>query len=124
MKSRKLYFMECHVAGRQYHEADEVWEELHVGTPLLLVRDTDNKYDPEAVAIVYRKTYGDEDEHDDYVLGYIPRDENTLIAALLDMGWSCIFECRLSRIDPQAHYENQLRVSIKIKENAGLSSNV
>ena len=124
MKSRKLYFMECHVAGRQYHEADEVWEDLHVGTPLLLVRDTDNKYDPEAVAIVYRKTYGDEDEHDDYVLGYIPRDENTPIAALLDMGWSCIFECRLSRIDPQAHYENQLRVSIKIKENAGLSSNV
>lgn len=31
MKAKKLFFKECHLAGRQYHDVDEVWEELHVG---------------------------------------------------------------------------------------------
>lgn len=31
MKPRKkLYFMECHVAGRQYHDASEVWDKLTI----------------------------------------------------------------------------------------------
>ena len=34
MKKKKLFFKECHLAGRQYHDANEVWEELKVGTLL------------------------------------------------------------------------------------------
>lgn len=34
MKTKKLFFKECHLAGRQYHDADEVWNELKVGTVL------------------------------------------------------------------------------------------
>lgn len=41
MKAKKLFFKECHLAGRQYHDVDEVWEELHVGTCLELQRDLD-----------------------------------------------------------------------------------
>jgi len=44
MKAKKLFFKECNLAGRQYHDADEVWEELHVGTLLELRRDLDNRY--------------------------------------------------------------------------------
>ena len=55
MKARKLFFKECHLAGRQYHDADEVWEELHVGTLLELRRDLDNRYDKDAVAVVFVK---------------------------------------------------------------------
>ena len=55
MKAKKCYFKECHVAGRQYHDANEVWGELKVGTRLWLVRDEANRYDPSAVAIVYRR---------------------------------------------------------------------
>ena len=51
MKARKLFFKECRLAGRQYHDADEVWEELHVGTLLELRRDLDNRYDKDAVAV-------------------------------------------------------------------------
>ena len=28
MKAKKLFFKECNLAGRQYHDVDEVWEEL------------------------------------------------------------------------------------------------
>ena len=36
MKVKKLFFKECNLAGRQYHDVDEVWDELHVGTCLEL----------------------------------------------------------------------------------------
>lgn len=31
MNAKKKYFMNCHLAGRMYHEADEVWNKLKVG---------------------------------------------------------------------------------------------
>ena len=47
MEVKKIYYMDCDLHGRQYHDADEVWEKLKVGTVLQLVRDADNKYDHE-----------------------------------------------------------------------------
>jgi len=26
MEARKKFFMDCHLAGRKYHDADEVWQ--------------------------------------------------------------------------------------------------
>ena len=118
MKARKLFFMECHLAGRQYHDADEVWEELHVGTLLELRRELDNRHDKEAVAVVYVKDADkNTGEEDAYLLGYIPHGENTEIANLLEMGWTDIFECRISKKDEEAHYEDQVRLTIRIKRN-------
>lgn len=122
MKAKKLFFKECHLAGRQYHDVDEVWEELHVGTLLELERDLDNRYDKNAVAVIYNQGL-DEDtgERNEYLLGYIPSDENEEIAQLLEMGWNEIFECRICKIKPEAHYENQIYLSIRIKKNESKS---
>lgn len=118
MKAKKLYFKECHLAGRQYHDVDEVWEELHVGTLLELERDLDNRYDEDAVAVTfYKGIYEETGERETYLLGYIPANENEEIARLLEMGWTDIFECRISKINPEAHYENQIRLTIRIKRN-------
>ncbi len=121
MKARKLFFKECNLAGRQYHDVDEVWEELHVGTCLSLERDLDNRYDKNAVAVVYRDVDVETGIVEEYLLGYIPSDENETIAKLLEMGWNKVFECRISKINPDAHYENQIRLTIRIvkseKEN-------
>ena len=115
MRARKLFYKECHVAGRLYHDADEVWDQLKVGTILELVRDEDNRYDKNAVALVYNRVIkGDIDK---FLIGYIPRDENDTIAALLEMGWNNIFECRISRIDESAQYEEQIHVTIRIKRH-------
>ena len=118
MKARKLFFKECHLAGRQYHDADEVWEELHVGTLLELRRDLDNRYDKDAVAVVFVKGVDKKTgEEDAYLLGYIPHGENTEIANFLEMGWTNIFECRISKKDEDTHYENQVHLTIRIKRN-------
>ena len=59
MKAKKKFFKECHVAGRRYHDANEVWDELNVGTRISLVKDGENRYDPEAVALVYTDNEGE-----------------------------------------------------------------
>ncbi len=111
MKARKKFFMDCHLAGRKYYDADEVWDKLKVGSVLQLQRDQDNRFDVNAVAVMYHN----DDDNEDYCLGYLPRDENETIASLLEMGWSEIFECRISKIDEDAHPEYQICMTIKIK---------
>ena len=113
MEVKKKFYMECHLAGRMYHDADEVWDKLKVGTLLHLERDLDNRYDPDAVAVMFH-----DNERDEAVLiGYIPRAHNSELAAFLEMGWSDAFECRINSINPETHPERQIRVTIKIKRN-------
>ncbi|MBR0048224.1 MAG: HIRAN domain-containing protein [Prevotella sp.] len=112
MVAKKMYFMDCHLAGRKYHDADEVWEQLKVGTVLKLERDKENRTDANAVMVVYQDKDGEE-----FKLGYIPRGENETIASLLEMGWTDIFECRISQLDPDAHPENQVHLTIRIVRN-------
>ena len=116
MKINKLFFKECNLAGRKYHDANEVWEKLKVGTVLKLERDLDNRYDNNAVAVLFVDDAKD-NEGEEYLLGYIPAVENEGIAQLLEMGWGNIFECRISKINDAAYYENQIRLTIKVKKN-------
>lgn len=111
MEAKKKYFMDCHLAGRKYHEADEVWDKLKVGTVLQLQRDLDNRHDTDAVAVMYHN----EDDGENYCIGYVPREDNEIIASILEMGWTDIFECRINRINEEAHPENQVHLTIKIK---------
>lgn len=113
MEARKKFFMDCHLAGRKYHDADEVWEELKVGTLLQLQHDKDNRIDNNAVAVLYNK----EGEKEPYCIGYIPREDNETIANLLEMGWTDIFECRISKKTEDTHPEGQIHLTIKIKRN-------
>jgi hypothetical protein len=111
METKKLYFMDCHLAGRMYHDADEVWDDLKVGTILRLERDKDNRHDVNAVMVVYEK------DGEEYKIGYIPRGENETLANFLEMGWNNIFECRICKINDEAHPEKQVHLTIKIKRN-------
>ena len=113
MKPRNQYFMETHLAGRQYYDTDLVWNELKVGTPLTFEREEDNRYDPSAVQVVYTR----KEDNEKFLLGYVPKGENVLIAALLDQGWNNIFDMHIKRINPDSHYENQIRIGISIKKN-------
>ena len=117
MKAKKLYYKECHLAGRKYYDVDEVWEELKVGTLLTLQRDYDNRHDHNAVAVMYKRRDELTGEMEEFHLGYIPRCENDDLAPLLEMGWGEIFECRISRIKADENYEEQIKLTIRILRN-------
>ncbi len=112
MVAKKMYFMDCHLAGRKYHDADEVWNELKVGTQLGLRLDKENRFDGNAVEVIYTN-----DKKEEFRLGYIPREENEQIAAFLEMGWTDIFECRISKLNSDTHPENQIHLTIRIVQN-------
>jgi hypothetical protein len=124
MKAKKLFFKECHLAGRKYHDVDEVWNELKVGTVLKLVRDADNRYDVNAVEVVYERVCENcRGESEEFLLGYIPSGENDQIALLLDAGWDNIFECRINKITPDAHPEQQIRLTIRLNRRENIEHN-
>ncbi|MGM0238933.1 HIRAN domain-containing protein [Enterococcus sp. AZ103] len=104
-KSRHL--MDFHVAGFAYGEGLEVIEELSLGKEVILVAESDNPYDPEAVAIFYQ----------DRKIGYVPKDRNTLLSKLLYFGHGDLFESCIQYANRESHPERQFRVVVKIKDN-------
>ena len=67
MKAHQMFYLESHLAGRKYHDADLVFDYLRVGQTFRLERDKDNHYDANAVQVIFNK------DGDDYLLGYIPQ---------------------------------------------------
>jgi len=74
------------LAGFQYHQGKQLWEDMKAGDELILVREPDNPYDAKAVRVDWRGQK----------LGYVPRRENADIARLMDKGAK--LEARISRL--------------------------
>jgi len=64
------------VAGFQFHEGKQLWDQLKVGDALILVREPNNPHDARAVRV----------EWSGHMLGYVPRAENEAVARQLDRG--------------------------------------
>ena len=64
------------VAGFQFHEGKQLWDQLKVGDALTLVREPANAHDARAVRV----------EWNGHMLGYVPRAENDAVARQLDRG--------------------------------------
>jgi ferredoxin len=105
----------CYVAGLQFHDIEEVWPELSVGTRLTLVRDRNNKYDRNAVAVALESDYDDDDPDNfdfDFILGYIPRRDNEEIAELLDEG--CALFGEIKKLNEHVHYSRRILIGVYI----------
>lgn len=113
----KKLFMECSIAGISFHDIDDIWDELQIGTKLALVREKNNAYDKNAVAVALAGDYdGNPDDFDfDFILGYIPRKDNEALAAMLDMGWEDMFETEICELNEHAPYSNRIHIAIYIK---------
>ncbi|MBO4468932.1 MAG: HIRAN domain-containing protein [Bacteroidales bacterium] len=103
----KIHLTNFHIAGFGYWQGCEAFSNLKIGTQLTLERETDNQFDPYAVAIYYN----------DIKLGYVPRGSNHEISKYLDMCYEDIYDVRITRISPDAHPENQVEVIVYLRFN-------
>lgn len=105
------HYATFHIAGFTYWDGLDVFNELKIGTELTLEAEPDNGHDPNAVKILFKET----------LLGYIPRGENEEISKFLQLGYPELFSVKINRIDPEAHPENQISITVKInKKNRSL----
>lgn len=72
----QVLLQESPLAGFQYHRAGGIWPFLQIGAPLRLKREPHNPHDTNAIAVWFMNDK----------LGYIPRSENSRLAALMDKG--------------------------------------
>ncbi|PTN09606.1 HIRAN domain-containing protein [Mangrovibacterium marinum] len=100
----RIHYKNFSVAGFSYYEGVLVFNKLKIGTKLTLRAEPDNKYDPLAVAIYYKR----------HKLGFVPRNSNYSLAKLLGAGHR-IFETRVQYVDQTASPEDQLGVVVFIK---------
>lgn len=75
--SRRIQLIDVFVAGYQYYDGmrEEVAGSLRVGEEVLLKRQPDNQYDENAIEVYTLRGYK---------LDYLPRSDNTVIAAIAD----------------------------------------
>ncbi|NLJ41506.1 MAG: hypothetical protein GX352_07860, partial [Clostridiales bacterium] len=69
--------MDSEIAGVFYRDMTVVEGEVEKGDILYLIREPDNQYDEKAVMVT---------AEDGYLLGYIPREDNPALSAMLDSG--------------------------------------
>jgi len=98
------HFSTFHIAGFTYYDGIDVFETSKVGAKISLKPEPTNGYDPDAIALFLNET----------MLGYIPREENTLISKFFKLGYTDLFEAKVAQIDPEALPEQQVRVTVRI----------
>ena len=117
--TKKMFFKECPVAGVSFHieREDELWDELHEGVEIALVRDRNNQYDRNAVAVALADDYdGNPDDFDfRYILGYIPKSENAEIATMLDLGYAEKFSAKITTYKRYGAYNGRIRITIYLE---------
>jgi hypothetical protein len=99
------HFVDFHIAGFTYNDGLDVIEDLKLATVVELRSESDNPYDPNAVAIYFYEKR----------IGYVPQVENSIISKLLYFGHD-IFEASISAVALDQHPEKQFRVSVRLKD--------
>jgi len=100
------HFSDFYLAGFTYYDGVEVFQELKIGSKLILKAEPENRFDPNAVAVFYNKI----------MLGYIPKGENKQVSQLLNLGYTELFEARINRISPESHTEKQIGIVLRINK--------
>lgn len=94
-----LVIQHSRLAGFRHHAAPKVWPALSRGCRLSLRPESDNPYDPEAVAVYWRGAK----------LGYLPRGENLVASRLLARR---NLSARVRRIVPDAELNHRLELDV------------
>jgi hypothetical protein len=103
---KRKHLLNCNLAGFTYYDGPVVFNRLQVGTALQMVAEQENRHDPNAIALYFEKSK----------LGFIPRNDNKTLSLFFEQGYGDIFEAYINRITPDEYPENQIGVTVYLKE--------
>ena len=98
---------EFYVAGVQHHSLHTILQEVQEGDELLVIPEPTNKYDKNALKIVYESLA----DKTPVMIGYVPGKLSAQVSALLNVCQA--FECKVLEFNPGAKPWNQIKVIIK-----------
>lgn len=102
------------VAGVQFRPTQEIAEAvkaMKVGDVLLLEAEPTNKFDPNAVKILYKENFDDENFT---FLGYVPKKFSSEVSGLLEAGLPVY--CRVDEVLPSGKPWEMIKVTISDEE--------
>ncbi len=99
-KTQKVYLYYGFVLGFRYGDGYDLLDKLAPGTPLQLVREPHNRYDPQAIRV---DAFG-------HKLGYLPRESNRTLSLMLDAGHKLLAE--VSHVNDEAADWQVLRLGV------------
>ena len=91
------------LAGFQYYQGEQLWEEIKVGDPLTLAREPENAHDSYAVRVEWRG----------HKLGYVPRRDNQAVAQHMDRGGNV--EARVSKLRQHRNPWQRIEFEVFVK---------
>jgi hypothetical protein len=87
----KIYMLPFFVRGFQYYEGPNIIDKINELGLLTMVREPENKFDEKAIALYF----------EDYKIGYVPREDNTILAKILDADLLSL-QVEITHIEPNA----------------------
>lgn len=100
-----------YIAGFQYYHGPEIEALLNVDDILSMKREPHNPHDCYAVEVF----------RNDVKLGYLPREENKVIARMMDQGMTV--KARIIKIKPEEHPYRRVKAEVFYEENLVIDKN-
>ena len=98
---QKIYLLHCYVRGFRFYEGDELLPRMRRGDVLQLVREPQNTFDSNAIALHYQN----------HKIGFIPRESNDVMSKLMDDGTLQI-EAEITHVQPDADLWEQVQIAV------------
>jgi len=99
----KMLVQSSLLAGFQYYQGRQLWDEIRIGDALVLIREPDNPHDGNAVRVEWRGNK----------LGYVPRRENRALAIHMDRGGG--IEARVSKLREHRNPWQRMEFEVLVK---------
>ena len=99
--SRQIYLIAVSIAGSYYVDnINDLLNEIKIGDKLRFIREPDNKHDELAIVVK---------DHNGNKLGYVPRQNNPILARLMDAG-KLIYGTVKSVYNNSSHIEIEMEI--------------
>lgn len=99
----KHYLLQCFIRGFRYHEGPKLLDLLSIGDEIELKREAANPHDENCIALHWNHSK----------IGYIPKEENRILARLLDIDYPALY-AEITHLENKAATWEQVSIAVYV----------